>query len=439
MKLDLFLAVLAALVAARPVYSVTCFALLPAAAKRNYPAALWARFRWRWLCANLSMSYLDKHRKAVKKVPFGTSVPVTPGQPPVARLRFPKARFRATEFGIEARIRTIPKVGRAEVEAVAPYMADAWRCHRAQVTQPKPGHLVVRGLRREPLAEPLSATELPVFDGRHVTLGRDEWGAMRRVSLANHAGSCWAGNPGRGKTESALSLAVQLAPSPLVDLWVLDGGACDWSHFAHGAAGYVDDDLEAAEDMLAEQERKMRARRRSLEADLGVRNGWLAGPTREHRLQWVLMEEAPFFLSFDAVKGDKKKEAHVVAIRGFTAQLLRRGRAPMWHLSLLAQKITSSSISPDLRDLCGLRWSFGTSTIEAAVAALGDDIRKHATVQPTLLQGPDYVGVASVLLPTGLAPYTLVKFPAVGEDLADKVALTLASRKAAPELEPVSS
>lgn len=413
--------------ATRLTVAVVRFARLPAAGRRNWHRARWHRLRWRWLARNLSLAYLDQHRKSARRPqPFGTSVRIRPDQP-AAVLRFPRARFYATAYGVEARIKLIPKVGRAEVEAVAPYIADAWRCHRVQITQPKPGRLVVRGLVREPLAEPLSAARLPAFDGRHVVLGRDEWGVMRRVSLANHAGSCWAGNPGRGKTESALSLAVQLAPSPLVDFWVLDGGACDWSHFAHGAAGYVDDDLEAAEDMLITLDQKMRARRRSLEIDLGVRNGWLRGPTPAYRLQWLLVEEAPFYLSMDAVKGDKKREAHVQAIRGLTAQLLRRGRAPMFHTSLMAQKITTAAVPPDLRDLCGVRWSFGTSTIESAVAALGDDIRHYPTMQPQLLQGDDYVGVASVLLPTGQSPYSLIKFPKVGEELADQVALDLAS------------
>ena len=73
---------------------------------------------------------------------------------------------------------------------------------------------------------------LPPFDRRHVVLGRDEWGAMRWADLANLSGSAFSGSPGRGKTESALSLACQLVPSPAVDTWILDGGACDWSPFA---------------------------------------------------------------------------------------------------------------------------------------------------------------------------------------------------------------
>jgi S-DNA-T family DNA segregation ATPase FtsK/SpoIIIE len=413
------------------------FLLLAPGARRYWWLARWHRFRWQALAANLRLSYIDRHRKAVKPRPFGTSAKVpAAGDDVLAVLRFPRAHFSPDPFGWLVKIKLIPGVDRETFEKNASHLANAWGCHRIGVTQPRPGRLLVRAVRREPLSEPLASDVLPPFDGRHITLGRDEWGQLRRVSLVNRSGSVWAGNPGRGKTEAALSLAVQLAPSPLVDMHVLDGGACDWSHFVHGAASYAADDLEAAADLLAGLDAKMRARRRGLEADLGVRNAWAKGPTEDYRLQWLLMEEAPFYLSFDAVKGDKRREGLVQSCRGFTANLLRRGRAPMMHSSLLGQKITSSSIPPDLRDLCGLRWSFGTATIEAAIAALGDDVRQYPMSQPTLLQGPEHVGVASVLLPTGLSPYTLLKFPAVGEELPDRIALEMAQRRI-PSGEPV--
>jgi S-DNA-T family DNA segregation ATPase FtsK/SpoIIIE len=106
----------------------------------------------------------------------------------------------------------------------------------------------------------------------------------------------------------------------------------------------------------------------------------------------------------------------------------------MFHTSMVGQKVTTGSLPPDLRDLCGLRWSFGCATVEAAVAALGEDIRQHATVQPTQLQDDMYIGTATVLLSTAGSPYTLVKFPEVGEDLADQVA-----REAAQLRRPLKS
>jgi S-DNA-T family DNA segregation ATPase FtsK/SpoIIIE len=393
------------------VVAIMRFVMLDPAARRYWLSARWHRLRWRRLSRNLGLARVDKHDSH--------------------RVNTPSARFRPHPCGFTVNLKLIPGVDRLAAEKNAEHLANAWRCHRVGVVQSRPGRLQLRAVRRDPLAEPLSAGVLPPFDGRHLVLGRDEFGQLRRGNLANHSGSCWAGNPGRGKTEAALSLAVQLVTSPLVDMHVLDGGACDWAHFADGAAGYVADDLVAAVDMLAGLDDKMRGRRRTLESDLGVRNAWARGPSPDYRLQWVLVEEAPFYLSLDQVKGDRKREALVTECRGLLAGLLMRGRAPMFHTSLLAQKPTTTSLPSQIRDLCGLRWAFGVSTTETAVACLGESIRQYDTLSPVQLQGDEHVGVASALLTTGKSPYTLLRFPAVGEDLADQVALELA-RPAAP-------
>jgi DNA segregation ATPase FtsK/SpoIIIE, S-DNA-T family len=415
---------LAGLVLVRLAVAVVRFVQLPAVGKRYWLAARWQRLRWRWFCRNAGLGYLDHHHKRLlrPRLPFTTGQRVQ--EKPVHLMRFPRAHFRPDEFGVVATVATIPRVSRQEFERAAPYLADQFRAHRVQISAPRPGRLVVRGLRRDPLTEPLSSAVLPAaFDGRHLMLGRDEFGGRRQVDLANLSGSVISGNPGQGKTESALSMAVQLVPSPLVDLHVLDGGACDWAPFAGAAATYTDDDLAAAEAALEYLHDLMMTRRKNLEADLGVRNGWAVGPTPDYRLQWVLMEEAAWFLDEQAVKGDRVREAKVRAIRGLVVQLLRRGRAPLFHTTLVVQKATGSGgCPPDIRDLAGLRWCFGVATTEVAVGGLGDDIRNHETLNPVQLQGPEHVGVATVLLKTGQVPYTLVKFPAIGEDLAGQVA-----------------
>lgn len=392
------------------------FTALTPAGRRHWFPARWHRLRWHRLARNLGLAYQDKHlggldsRRGPKVV-------------------YPKVRFRADEFGWTVHMKLIPGVSREEVEKAGVHLADAWGAWRVGIQQPRPGRLVVRSLRRDPLAEPLPASVLPRFDGRHIVLGRDQESALRRVSLANHSGSCWGGNPGRGKTEAAFSLAVQLAPSPLVDMHVLDGGANDWQHFDGVAASYVADDLDAAADMLAGLDRKMADRRRNLEAQLGVRNGWARGPSAGYRLQWLLVEEAPFYLSLETVKGDKRREGLVTTCRGFMTSLLRRGRAPLFHTSLVCQRLTTTTLPSDIRDLCGLRWSFGCATVDAAVAAVGDDIRRFETLSPVQLQGEEHVGVACARLVTGTSPYTLLKFPAIGEHLADATVLELANRQ----------
>jgi S-DNA-T family DNA segregation ATPase FtsK/SpoIIIE len=426
--------IVAGLVLVRLAVAAARFARLPSAGKRYWLPARWQRLRWRWFCRNAGLGYLDRHHRRLlrPRVPFTTGQRVQ--EEPVHLMRFPRAHFRPDEFGVVATVATIPRVARQEFERAAPYLADQFRARRVQISQPKPGRLVIRGLRRDPLTEPLPPAVLPAaFDGRHLVLGRDEFGGRRQVSLANLSGSVISGNPGQGKTESALSMAVQLVPSPMVDLHVLDGGACDWAPFARAAATYTDDDLAAAQAVLEHLHDLMMTRRRNLEAELGVRNAWAIGPAPGYRLQWCLIEEAAWFLDLEACKGDRVREAKVRAIRGLVVQLLRRGRAPLFHTTLVVQKATGSGgCPPDIRDLAGLRWCFGVATTEVAVGGLGDDIRKYESLSPTLLQGDEYVGTATVLLRTGQLPYTLVKFPAIGQDLADAVSRSSAVAKSAP-------
>ena len=417
-------AVIAGLVLA---VGVIRFARLDREARRHWFRARWHRIAWKRLARNLDLGRRDKHLGGIdsRRAP---------------RNNHPKARFRPDSHGFLVTARTVPGVGREEFEAAAEHLRNRWGAARVGVTQDKPGRVKIRAMIRDPLTEPLGPDVLPpAFDGRHFVLGHDEWGDRRAADLANLSGSVISGNPGRGKTESALSMAVQLVPSPMVDFHILDGGACDWEPFAPAASSYAADDLGDAEELVLELHSQMMKRRRNLQADLGTRNGWSRGADPDYRLQWLLMEEAHWFLDLDSCKGDRVREAKVRAIRGMVVQLLRRGRAAMFHTTLVVQKATGSGgCPPDIRDLAGLRWCFGVSTTEVAVGGLGDDIRQYDTLSPTLLQGPEHVGVATVLTKTGLMPYTMIRFPAIGEDLADRVAREAAQRRvsAAPVLVP---
>src|SRR5262245_36140952 len=185
-------------------------ALLPPAARRYWLPSRWHRWRWRWLARNCQLAYLDKHHKRVlrPRMPFTTATRVSPD--PVYLMRHPRARFRPDPFGWQVNIKLIPGVSRAEFEKAADYLADSWRAHRVGITQPKPGRLQVRAMRRDPLADQVGPDVLTPFDGRHLVLGLDEWGQRRTVSLHTVSGSVIGGSPGRGKTESASSMAVQL-------------------------------------------------------------------------------------------------------------------------------------------------------------------------------------------------------------------------------------
>lgn len=430
--------ILAGLAVARLAFAVVRFVLAPAAVKRNYPAAIWARFRWRWLTRNLGLAYLDQHRKAVKPVPFGTSVKVSPAQPQAARLRFPRARIHPDTHGLVAKVRTVPGVGRPEVEAVADHIANAWRCHRVSVSQPRPGRLIVRGMRHDPLLQTfgleLAPAGLPV--GK-LWLGRDEHGNDRFASLANCSGIVVGGMPGSGKSTEITSWLTQLAPSPAVQLTLLDGkGAGEFADFEPRACAMAGDDLDQALDVLEAQHALMTDRLASVRDVLGVKNAWHLGPTADWPLAVTVIDECQTYLDLTAVKGDKQLEPKVRRAIFLVSSLIRRGRSVMMLTIPATQKPTTDSLPSSIRDNCPVSLCFGVKTIDAAAATLGTEIRRYDSYSPVTLADPAYAGCCTATLKTGQDPFTRLRGPYVTEDQAATAARASAHLRLYPVLVP---
>ena len=105
-----------------------------------------------------------------------------------------------------------------------------------RVTQPKPGRLLIRGLRTDPLLEPLALEHAPV-GGEHqpwrIWLGRDEHGADRWLDLRNVSGIAVGGQPGSGKSRRPSPPGKPSSRRPAVQLVNLDGkGAAEFEDFA---------------------------------------------------------------------------------------------------------------------------------------------------------------------------------------------------------------
>jgi hypothetical protein len=241
-------AVVAAVVLARPVLFAVRLAVAPAAARAHYPGMLKARLRWRWLCRNTVLAPVElasKNRAAVESDrgafatwalvrTLGTGLMSLAGLELAARERsgrvhYPKiAKIRADAYGWQLTMRTVPRTGRREVERAAPRIADAWRCKRVAVSQPKPGRVIVRGIRRDPLALKFGAEGAPAGQYEHADpanpyLGLSEWADQRFLSLSGQTGIVVGGLPGRGKTSLVGSLLAQWAGSPAVQFALLDG------------------------------------------------------------------------------------------------------------------------------------------------------------------------------------------------------------------------
>lgn len=420
---------------------VVIIATRPRAVRRNIPAAIWARVRWRWLMRNLSLSWQDRHvrdkRRRSAFLPGARHLPSPVTDVGRHRVQHPRVRVRPDAYGIVARVRCIPGSGRKEFEFVAPHIADSWRCHRVSVAQDRPGRLLVRGLKTDPLLVPFGQDQAP--PGTYVSprpvrvyLGRDEWGKDRHSTLGGLTGVTVAGLPGTGKTSFVLSLLMQLAASPAVQFAFIDGkGGGDYSAWHDRAWLHCDDNLGQAVSILEDVHALMRTRL-SLAGTLNPRNGWDRGPTEQMPLIVTVIDECHTFFDADAVKGDKTAEPLVRAARALTGQLVRKGRSVLFLTILLTQKQTSDAIPTAIRDNCRLGLSFGVKTRDAAVAGLGEAIRDYPSYCPTSLRDPSFVGCCTATLPSGRDPFVRLRVPEVTEKAAAERAAATAEYRRDP-------
>jgi len=436
---DLLFVGLTVVVAVRPGLAVYRLIRMPAAARRNYPAALWAKIRWRWLTRNLGLAYVDTHQRgAMIRRPGSTSVRIPAGSPERARLRYPHARIRADAFGISATVKTIPKVGRGQLEDSAEHIANAWRCHRAQVAQIRPGRVMVRGLRTDPLTLPLPMDQAPpgVYDRSasesangvgqlRLYLGLDEWGNHRWLTLNGCTGITVGGLPGFGKTEFVKSLLMQLAMLPAKFVFIDGKGGGDYHEWKQRAWIYAEDELPAAAAALEQTHLEMRHRLATVVDQTGHRNAWRVGPVPGFEILVTIIDECHTFFDLDATKGSPADDKLVRTCRTLAGQLVRKGRSVLAVTILITQKQTSDAIPTFIRDNCRHGLSFAVKTRDAAVAALGDGIRDYPSYCPSGLQDPVYIGVATAALRTAHDPFVRLRVPELTEQaVADRATQT---------------
>ena len=384
---------------------------------RHVPRATWAAARWHHLTRNLGLAYQDKHR---------------PG-----KVRRPRAIVLPSRHGVVARVRTVPGTGRAELEAAADHIADAWRCTRVSVSQPKPGRLVVRGLKRDPLLELLGLEHAPPAgaDPYRVWLGRDEHGADRWLDLRNVSGVCVGGQPGGGKSQAITSWETQLAPSPAVQFANVDGkGAGEFDDFESRAWITAGDDMDRMLDVLEQLTGLMYDRLASVrDFTGGKKNIWTVGVSAEWPLQFSVFDETQQFFDLPAAKalGKNAEKACAQAIK-LGGELVRKGRSVGMCSIFSTQKPTSDSLPSSISSNCALSVAFSLKTLDAAKATLGPDIGNYESLSPVTLSLPDYAGVCVVSLRDGLSPFTRLRSPMVTEDQAAAAAAASAHLRRDP-------
>jgi DNA segregation ATPase FtsK/SpoIIIE, S-DNA-T family len=324
--------------------------------------------RWRWarLARMLGLVVTDPTPTLLSALMGERDREVPP------RIHIPRIRVRADEYGVVVKVRTLPRVGRDEWVRAAPHLANAWGSVRVAVTQDTPGRLVVRAVRRDPLTEPyvLVPTGQAPAELDRWEVGRDEYARPTDLRLSNVPGIGVAGLPGYGKTSLVNALIARLAPSPAVQLAVVDGkGGADYEDLTGRFFAWTGDDPRAANALFRRLYELRRQRAASIRSVLGVKNLWHVGPSTRWPLVLLVIDEAHTF--FAEVKGDKDVIALTTENRRLVEDIVKKGRSVGICTLLATQKSTGDAIPTAIRDVCPVALSFAQRTDEAAVAALG--------------------------------------------------------------------
>ncbi|MEU1791140.1 cell division protein FtsK [Streptomyces sparsogenes] len=385
--------------------------------------AIRVRRGWRRLAPMAGLSVTDK-------TPPAAVIVAPDGKVPKPRVLIPKIKVAADRYGVVVRAVCLPKVSLAEFQRAAPYLADAWRCTRISVLPDKPGQLVIRGVRVDPLIVPNEhiptgevPEELAVWG-----LGMDEYAQAVSVSLSDVPGVTVAGLPGFGKTSLINKFICDTAPSDAIQYAVADGKVTsshegDYADLAQRMFAFVGDDLEEANALFKRLVKLRRDRSASIRAVLGVKNMWHVGPSATWPLTVLIVDEAhTYFRDYKGSDAQTKKLAALAADNArLVEDLVKKGRSVGILVIIATQKATGDAIPTFIRDVCPVGLSFAQKTAEAAVVALGEDIRNWPDANPTALQDPAYVGVAS-MAHQGRPGFTRIRTPYVADEDAARIA-----------------
>lgn len=381
---------------------------------RHVPLAVWVLVTWRSMCRRLGLVSRDRQVRSA-----------TEHRPKAAH--HPLALVYPTRAGVTVRARTVASVSRLEVERQLDHFANHWRVQRVALSQPRPGSLVLRGLRRDPLTAPLALADAPAGtysgagDLRRLYLGRSEAGLNQWVTVEGNTALTIAGVPGSGKSETANGLLLQIAPSPAAQFATADGKSPrdggDYEVWRPRAWRTCSDDRQQVAGMLAEAVEVMRERLAVVEQMTGGRNAWHAGPSPEFPLLVIVLSECQRYLdASDAELGkgknrDTEAEKHVLTCQRHATQLVRQGRSVLVFLVLDTQRPNADSLPTSLRDNAALNLSLALKTRAACKMAMGDDITEFESFLPTTLQGEQFIGCGVANIRNGADPYLKLRFP----------------------------
>ncbi|MGW0689671.1 hypothetical protein ACWD2L_40790 [Streptomyces sp. NPDC002754] len=351
--------------------------------------------RWNRQAKNLGLARIDENTR-------GTTD--WRGQKKQTITVVPKLVVKPEPYGIRAQMKTIPKVGLAEVQAAAEWIADDWDCESVEAVRIKSGLVEIRGLVGNPLDEHFPYD----FDsqGWALPIGRNPWGREISIPLKDLSGIKIAGMPGYGKTMLQLGFLGRLTNSPAVQFCLFDGKTSDprygdWGQVAGRAMFVVGDNPETAHQRLTELVRLIKDRPAQLVEERGTHKFWKHGPTETIPLVPVLMDECHNYIDASGLRGKDKDliESNQRLMRTVAKEGRGLGVLPI----VATQKQTSDAIPTSVRDQLEVGICFPVFTMDGAEAALGSGIRKDEANDPTAMVDKDNPGVCVVTGVPGLS------------------------------------
>lgn len=402
--------------------------------RQSIRQAVRVRRTWKRLAQMLKLCAIDKMPTALASLSNADGKPVKP------RVLVPTLKVTHDAYGVIARAGCLPGVGLEQYQKAAPHLADAWRCTRVAVTQDEPGSVVIRGVRLDPLKFPTEhrpTCKVPEKIAQ-LDLGVDEYAQPVSVDLRHVTGMGVAGLPGKGKTSLINRLLSDWAPAPWVQFACADGKVSaafegDYADWVRRMFAFVGDDLEEANKLFRQLVDLRRVRSTLVRDVLGVKSMWDVDPSEKWPLVVLIIDEAHTY--FRDHKGSDPKTKRLAALAAENARLVedlvKKGRSVGMLVILATQKSTGDAIPTFIRDVCPIGLSFAQKTAEAAVAALGEDIRDWPDANPINLQDPAYVGVAS-MNHQSQPGFTRIRTPYVPDEWAAEIAHKTAHLTADP-------
>ncbi|MFF7203870.1 cell division protein FtsK [Streptomyces sp. NPDC008141] len=375
------------------------YALADPMTRDSIRQAVRVRAGWKRLAPMLQLAATDKTPTLLASLSNTDNKSIKP------RVLVPALKVTHDAYGVLVRANCLPGVGLEEFQRAAPHLANAWRCTRVAVTQEMPGQIVIRGVRLDPLKSPTvhRPTLVALEETARWDLGVDEYARPVSVHLAQVPGVVTAGLPGFGKTSLVNRLLSDWAPWEAVQFACADGKVSaahegDYADWVKRMFAFVGDDLEQANALFRQLVELRRVRSSWVRGVLGVKSMWDVGPSRTWPLVVLIIDEAHTY--FRDHKGSDPKTKKLAALAAENARLVedlvKKGRSVGMLTILTTQKSTGDAIPTFIRDVCPVGLSFAQKTVEAAVAALGEEIRDWPDANPINLQDPAYVGVASM-------------------------------------------